>query len=210
MTLNARIQKGCKIAGSIISATVDPEERDFLNTVITPALLGSAWHDAFIEDSTDMPNDLMYRVVELPRLDVRKENRQDLADKVWKVGSMHVESIGADQPFSSSEVALDHWVVDRTRTRRAFRALTSASLWLGAEETARQVEAGRLGNPELIQNHVRESGYNMTRRALALAQKIGVLPTVEQLNDGYSPLTVELMRKGPSHLRGAYGEATAA
>lgn len=204
---DAKIQRGCKVAGAVLRAAAqDPEEQRYLNGVITPALLGSAWHDAFITDTSDLPNDLMYRVIELPRLDI-KDERPELAAKTWHAGVLHVEAAGEHRPFSYARTRIDGRVVSISRTRRPFRSLGLASLWLGAVDVARDAEAGRAGGGEQIQTRVRESGYGMTRQALQLARKIGALPTITQLPDPYSPLTVELMRSGPSRLRGVYQEA---
>lgn len=201
--LDTRIQRGCKVAGAVIRAAEDPDEQDYLNRHLTPALLGSAWQDAFLEDTSDLPNDLMYRVVELPRVDLVKE-KQDAATSVWLAGLVHVEAAGDHKPFSYNQINIDKKIISMARSRRAFRPLTSASLWLGAVKTARDVEKGVLHRPELIQSHVRENGYEMTRATQRLARKLGCLPTISQLTDGYSPLTVNLMRTGPRHLTEAY------
>lgn len=203
---DVKIQKGCRIAGAVLRAAEDPQEQDYLNRIMTPALLGSAWRDAFVEDVSDLPNDLMYRVVELPRLDTERE-KEDVALKTWLAGLVHVEAAGDHQPFSYNKIQIDNKVISLARTRRSFRSLTSASLWLGAIETARNMDAGRFTKPEIIQEHIRENGYEMTRRTYALARKIGYLPTIGQLDDAYSPLTVEFMRSGPSHLRNVYLES---
>ena len=204
--LDARIQRGCRVAGAVFRAAEDPDEQDYLNTQLTPALVGSAWQDAFLEDHSELPNDLMYRVVELPRVDLVKE-KQDAATSVWVAGLVHVEAAGDHKPFSFNRVNIDKQIISMARSRRAFRPLTSASLWLGAVDTARQVETGVLHRPELIQAHVRENGYEMTRATQRIARKLGCLPTISQLTDGYSPLTVNLMRTGPRHLTEAYLEA---
>lgn len=203
--LDSKIQKGCRIAGAVLRAAEDPDEQDYLNTHLTPALLGSAWQDAFLEDTSDLPNDLMYRVVELPRLDLIKES-EDAATSVWLAGLVHVEAAGDHKPFSYNQINIDKKIISMARSRRSLRPLTSASLWLGAVDTARQVEAGTLKKPGLVQAHVRESGYEMTRTTQRLARKLGCLPTISQLSDTYSPLTVDLMRTGPRHLIEAYLE----
>lgn len=204
--LDAKIQLGCKVAGEVLRAAEDPDEQDYLNAHLTPALLGSAWQDAFLEDTSDLPNDLMYRVVELPRLDLVKD-KENAARSVWLAGLVHVEAAGDHKPFSFNQVIIDRKIISMTRSRRAFRPLTSASLWLGAVDTARDIESGVLRRPELIQAHVRENGYEMTRDAQRLARKLGCLPTISQLTDAYSPLTVNLMRTAPKHLTQAYLQA---
>lgn len=204
--IDATIQKGCRVAGAVLRAAEDPEQQDFLNGIITPALLGSAWQDAFIEDTSDFPNNLMYRVVDLPRLDLAGE-AEGVALKTWLAGLVHVEAAANHQPFSSNQIIIDRNVISIARTRRAFKAMTSASLWLGAIDTARKVEAGLIADSGVIQEAVRETGYKMTERTIKLARKIGSLPTLGQLTDTYSDLTVELMRSGPKDLKDAYKES---
>jgi hypothetical protein len=199
--LETKIQKGCKIAGVVLRAAEDPQEQDYLNTLVTPALLGAAWQDAFTDDIVEGPNDLMYRVLPLPRLDVMQNTEPNFAQSVWLAGVVHVEETGAHRPFVYSNVKIDEHIISIMRTRRSHESLGSASLWLGTTPVARMIESGLVTLAEGIQHQVRETSYKMTETTLKLAHKIGSLPTIGQFDDAYSPLTVEFMRNGPEHLR---------
>jgi hypothetical protein len=200
-----RLARGCKIAAHLLEITEDPQEQDYLNSIITPALLGSAWYDAFVQSQREQP-DRMYRILELPRLDLAQS--ENLAARTWQAGLTHVRQIGDHKPVTFTLVRGEgRDSVLMAHSPDTYKALGLGSLWLANIATVRQLEAIQNQERPVTQEAVRDAGYKLVERTYRLAREIASLPLIGNLDDPYSDLTVKFQRTCPGHMKTGYEEA---
>ena len=200
-----RLARGCRIAAHLLEIAEDPQEQDYLNGIITPALFGSAWYDAFVKSWYEQP-DRMYRVLELPRLDLSKG--EDLASKTWQAGLTHVKQISEHKPVTFTLVrgeGRDSYLM--AHSPDTYKALGLGGLWLASTDAARQLQSRPSQDRSVTQESVRSAGYKLVERTYRLAREIASLPLIGNLDDPYSDLTVKFQRTCPGHMKTSYEEA---
>lgn len=199
--------RGCKIAAHLLEITEDPEEQDYLNRLVSPALFGSAWYDAFVESRDGPQLDRMYRILDLPRLDLAPTD--DLATKTWQAGITHVKQISNHRPVTFTLVRPEGKgnAILMAHAKEIYKSLGLGSLWLANVNVARHLEKHPSQNREVTQEAVRGAGYRLVERTYSLAREIGSLPLIGNFDDPYSDLTIKFQRSCPGHMKAGYEEA---
>lgn len=190
-------QKGIEIALDMLMAIEDPNERAIAAKIVGGALLSSA---AYLFDAD--PYIRMRHTGKLPIL-------ADLEG--WREDSEHYDRVKVEHGLVEAAQLSHHLAEVRRRELDipkehlvTARALASAGLNLAVWPLP---PLSAHDKPKDIQLMVRESALDMQNASVALGEKVGTIPSVAQLADHLSPLSVELQRTAPAVVVDAYGLA---
>lgn len=189
-------QRGIEVASNWLSSIEDPNQRARLAKIMGGAMLFSAGY-VFDGDSRLR----MRHITKLPLVaehDGWRETTEGYDAKSY--ASLETAALATEELLVArrNEFVLPRHFMD------AARAVGNAGLRLALLSPRSCSENDR---PKDLQLMVLESARDMHNAAIELGEKLGTPPSIAQLADRLSPLSVELQRTEPDELIGGYHAA---
>lgn len=199
-------ERGVAVATTIIKLLSKPGDIAFSSRVLSAAGLNTAWYSF----ARGAENEVMRRRLKLPflaahqPLEDQPEVRPGTDDLLQESAFIFSEARATGTELID---ALDHMPLKTERLRKTFgRRVGKASLTLACVELGDTLQASPVSTIH-TQNLVRHHCLQALEDARTLSSQVGLAPSIAQLADPDSHLSVYWRREAPNEANAAYHQA---
>jgi hypothetical protein len=191
-------QGGLYVARTALAAVTDRESLDFALPIVNLSALNSAWH-MYAEPERTLNDSIRRRRLKLPIM------------KDWQDGTHLLEGV-KHSLAQGQELAARLVLLHGTETKEYEHVRRDFSVCVGNAALAGAAAAGLgedpiPGSPLRAQQFAREQAFRLLESRAAVAARIGSAPTLAQMADTDSDLSVWWRRNAPDQAYTAYRDA---